>query len=89
LGHFLPLGLTGLPDFSWYNTPKREKMYQRTTEYSKMTKCSPNSHEKYQHVPFQVHAKYTLFGLFGLFGIQIHLATLLDRSKKGSRVNSL
>jgi hypothetical protein len=27
--------LTGLPDFSWYNVPKREKIYQTTTKYTK------------------------------------------------------
>jgi hypothetical protein len=26
---------TGLPDFSWYNTPKRGKIYQITTNYTK------------------------------------------------------
>jgi hypothetical protein len=27
--------LAGLPDFSWYNIPKREKMYQTATKYTK------------------------------------------------------
>jgi hypothetical protein len=27
--------LTGLPDFSWYKIPKRGKIYQMTTKYTK------------------------------------------------------
>jgi hypothetical protein len=26
---------SGLPDFSWYNKPKREKMYQNGGKYTK------------------------------------------------------
>jgi hypothetical protein len=31
----------GLPDFSWYNVPQREKMYQ-------ITENIPNGHKTYQ-----------------------------------------
>jgi hypothetical protein len=33
----VPVPATGLPDFSRYNLPKREKIYQMTTN---CTKCS-------------------------------------------------
>jgi hypothetical protein len=30
--------MSGLPDFSWYNIPEREKIYQMTINYTKYTK---------------------------------------------------
>jgi hypothetical protein len=30
---------TGLPDFSWYNIPKREKLNLMTTKYAQWPKC--------------------------------------------------
>jgi hypothetical protein len=41
---------TGLPDFPWYNIPKREKIYQITTLYTKTGKNIPNYHKIYQKV---------------------------------------
>jgi hypothetical protein len=32
-----------MPDFSWYNKPKREKIYQRTIKYTKIDKKTPTS----------------------------------------------
>jgi protoporphyrinogen oxidase len=32
----------GLPDLSWYNIPKREKINQITVKYSKMPQNIPN-----------------------------------------------
>jgi hypothetical protein len=32
----------GLPDFSWYNIPKRGKIYQMTTKYTKWPKNVSN-----------------------------------------------
>jgi hypothetical protein len=29
---------SGLPDFSWYSIPKREKIYRITTKYTKCPK---------------------------------------------------
>jgi hypothetical protein len=45
---------TGLPDFSWYNIPKRGKMYQITTKYTKLPQDIPNYHKIYQ-----ITSKYT------------------------------
>jgi hypothetical protein len=39
----------GLPDFSRYNPPKREKIYQMTTKYTKWP----------QHKMYQMATKYT------------------------------
>jgi protoporphyrinogen oxidase len=33
---------SGLPDFSWYNIPKWEKIYQITIKYTKWTQYTPN-----------------------------------------------
>jgi protoporphyrinogen oxidase len=43
-----PVQTAGLPDFSWYNIPKREKIYQITIRYSKMDKNIPEGHKIYQ-----------------------------------------
>jgi hypothetical protein len=32
----------GLPDFSWLNIPKREKMYQITIKYTQWLQNKPN-----------------------------------------------
>jgi hypothetical protein len=32
----------GLPDFSWYNMPKRKKIYQITMKYTKWSQNIPN-----------------------------------------------
>jgi hypothetical protein len=34
----------GLPDFSWYNIPKRGKIYQITIKYTKWPYNRPNGH---------------------------------------------
>jgi hypothetical protein len=57
-----------LPDFSWYNLPTREKIYQMTT------KCIPNGHKMYQHLSLQDPPKFTQIGIFGLK--MYNLATL-------------
>jgi hypothetical protein len=49
-----------LPDFSWYNIPKRENipinhnMYQMATKYTKWPQNIPNGHKIYQNA-----TKYT------------------------------
>jgi hypothetical protein len=56
-----------LPDFSWYNNPKREK-------YTKSPQKMPNGHKIYLHFPFQDPPKFTQSWIFGLK--MYHLATL-------------
>jgi hypothetical protein len=34
-----------LPDFCWYNIPKRVKIYQRTLKHTKWLQNIPNSHK--------------------------------------------
>jgi hypothetical protein len=36
---------TGLPDLSWYNIPKRGKLYQMTIKYTKWPHNTPNDHK--------------------------------------------
>jgi hypothetical protein len=38
----------GLPDFSWYNIPKRDKIYQMTLKYTKGPQNIPNDHKIHQ-----------------------------------------
>jgi hypothetical protein len=52
-----------MPDFSWYNTPKREKIHQMTTKYTKYTNIFHSN--ALQNMP-----------KLGCFGMQTyHLAT--------------
>jgi hypothetical protein len=44
----------GLPDFSWYNIPKRGKIYQIATKYTKWPQNISNGRKIYQ-----IHIKYT------------------------------
>jgi hypothetical protein len=41
-----------LPDFSWYNIPKRGEIYQMTSKYTRLPKI-PNEHK--------MDMKYTIF----------------------------
>jgi hypothetical protein len=43
----------GLPDFSWYGIPKREKYTKITTKYTKWQSNIPNGHKTYQHLFLQ------------------------------------
>jgi hypothetical protein len=43
-----------LPDSSWYKIPKRWKIYQMTTKYTKWPQNIPNDHKIYQMI-----TKYT------------------------------
>jgi hypothetical protein len=79
---WVPEAGTGLPDFSWYNIPKRGKIYQMTIKYTKLSQNIPNcckihipdGHKMYQHHPLPEPPKCTQIGIFGL---KInHLATL-------------
>jgi hypothetical protein len=80
-------GVSGLPDFSWYNIPKRGKIYQSTTKYTKWTQNMytkwtehlPNGHKIYQHLPLQDPPKFTQIGILGLK--IYHLATLPSLAK--------
>jgi hypothetical protein len=71
----------GLPDFSWYNIPKRVKMYQNLGnipnghKVCQMAGNWPNGHEIYRHLPLLYPPKSTQIGIFGLK--RNHLATLL------------
>jgi hypothetical protein len=64
--------LPGLPDFSWYNKPEREIIYQNghnkylmIMKYTKMAiHRIPNAHQLHQNVPFQGLPKYTTIGIF-------------------------
>jgi hypothetical protein len=50
--------LAGLPDFSWYNVPKRGK-------YTKLPQNRPNGNKIYQHLPLQNSAaKFTQIAIF-------------------------
>jgi hypothetical protein len=40
--------VAGLPDFSWRNIPKRGKLYQNTTKYTKGQQTIPNDYKIYQ-----------------------------------------
>jgi hypothetical protein len=77
--------LPGLPDFSWYNIPKRGKYTDKTTKYIKwplkykmVVKFvpRPNSHKIYQHLSQQDTPKFTQIGIFGLK--LYNLATLVS-----------
>jgi hypothetical protein len=57
---------TGLPDFPWYNIPKREKIYQITIKYTKWPQSIPNGHKIYQNIPSQVPPQFTQIIIFGL-----------------------
>jgi hypothetical protein len=65
---------TGLPDFSWYNIPKREEIYQITTNMHQMTVKQTNLNKIFQHLLFQDPPKFTQIGIFCLK--ICHLATL-------------
>jgi hypothetical protein len=39
-----------LPDFSWYNVPKRGKIYQITIKYTKWPQNVPNGRKIHQMV---------------------------------------
>jgi hypothetical protein len=58
--------MQGLPDFSWYNIPKRGKMYQITIKYIKWPQNISNGHKIYQQFPLQDPPKFTQIGIFGL-----------------------
>jgi hypothetical protein len=68
----------GLPDFFWYNKPKRGiyipmdyKVYQMVTKGLKKRQKGPKI---YQHIPLQDTTNFTQIGIFGL---KInHLATM-------------
>jgi hypothetical protein len=74
-----------LPDFSWYDIPKRIKIFQNTTKYTKFPSIIPNGHKVaipnlhkiYQHLQLQVPPKFTKIWIFGLK--TNHLATLDSR----------
>jgi hypothetical protein len=36
---------SGLPDFSWYMIPKKEKMYQMNRKYTKWSQNIPKVHQ--------------------------------------------
>jgi hypothetical protein len=65
---------SGLPDFSWYNIPKWEKLQQVTFKYTKWPQNIPNGHKIYQHLSLQDPPKFTQIGILGLK--ICHLATL-------------
>jgi hypothetical protein len=50
---------TGLPDFSWYNKPKRGKIYQMTTKCNKWPLNLPIGSKIYHHIPIQDPQKFT------------------------------
>jgi hypothetical protein len=60
---------SGLPDFSWYNIAKQEKMYQMTTKYTEWTQNTPNGRKTVQIV-----IKTNIYHCKALIH---HLATLL------------
>jgi hypothetical protein len=67
-----------LPDFSWYNIPKRVKIYQKrgkiypkrgkiyqlAINYNNWPGKLPNGRKMYQHVPLQETPKFTQIGIF-------------------------
>jgi hypothetical protein len=58
----------GLPDFSWYNIPKRGKI-------TKLPQNIPNVHKIDQHLPLGERKKINQIAIFGLL---IYLATLVS-----------
>jgi hypothetical protein len=77
--------LTGLPDFSWYNLPKREKytkrekIYQITAKHTKWPLNISDGHEICQYFEYKGPSKCTQVGIFGTK--IYHLATLLLRMR--------
>jgi hypothetical protein len=75
---------TALPDFSWYNIPKREKIYQNDYYVQTTLKCTKwqwnrqNWHKMYQHFSLSNTPKFTQIGIFCLK--IYHLATLARES---------
>jgi hypothetical protein len=65
----------GLPDFSWYKIPKREKYTKLPRNITKDRKNGPLFHKIYQHPPLKDPPKFTQIGIFGLK--TNHLATLV------------
>jgi hypothetical protein len=66
---------SGLPDFSWYNTPKRKNI-QNDPKYTLLLLNIPNGRIIYQHLPLHDPPKYNQIGIFGLK--IYHLATLAN-----------
>jgi hypothetical protein len=67
---------TGLPDFSWYNIPKRPQNMPNGHETYAPDGCKIfQMGTKYQHCIIQGPQKFTQFGIFGLKYTN-HLATL-------------
>jgi hypothetical protein len=70
----------GLPDYSWYNKPKRGKIYQSTTNCPKWPQNTQNGLKFYQmntRLSLQDPPKFTQIVIFGL---KInHLPTLIKR----------
>jgi hypothetical protein len=68
--------------FSWYNIPKRGKIYQCAIQYTSWPQNIPNGSEIdqvaikiYQHLPLEEPPK---FAQIAIFGLKIyHLATLV------------
>jgi hypothetical protein len=65
--------LAGLPDFYWYNIPKREKIYQNNLKIYQMAQNKPYGykikqigHKIYQHLQLQDPPKFTQIRIFGL-----------------------
>jgi hypothetical protein len=64
-------GVAGLPDFSWYNLPKRGKIYQTTTQYTKMsiiyqmavklTKCPKNTPTSFIARPSKMYPNWNFW----------------------------
>jgi hypothetical protein len=64
----------GLPDLSWYNKPKRGKIYQITLKYTKLPQKYTKLPQKYQiyvktvmanNFLLQIPPKFTQIGIFG------------------------
>jgi hypothetical protein len=78
-----------LPDFSWYNIPKRGKipndheLNQTAIKYFQFPN-RPNGHKIYQHFPLQDPPKFTQIGNFW-FENKHHLASLVKREKGDCR----
>jgi hypothetical protein len=81
-----------LPDFSWSKRTRTEKVYQMSTNYTKLPYIIPNGHK----LPvYQTAVKYTkifhsktLLNIpkLGFFGLKInHLATLITTESKDSQ----
>jgi hypothetical protein len=61
--------MAGLPDFSWYNVPKRGKDIPNSLKFNKWPQNIPNSHKIAQidqHLPLRDPPKFTQIGIFGL-----------------------